>query len=153
MKKWSHLFLYVFTLANMFWISACGSFQRGGNYKLKIVSSILCLSCYWRTIFIYGLFLAFFNSREHSVVMHLVHIFSNNFPSGDSRYMSVVRFRSYCVFIHRIGSSCASRVLFSSKFLMVALVALFEVSKRKHKWVYFFPNIVLLVNSRERSIY
>lgn len=77
----------------------------------------------------------------------------NNLPAGDSSYTSVVRIKSDCVSIHRIGYSCANRVLSSSNFLMKAPVALFEVSKRKNKWVHFFPEIVLLANSRERKIY
>ena len=52
--------------------------------------------------------------------------------------MSVVRIKSYSVSIHRIGYSCANGVLFSSNFLMEALVALFEVSKKRTNGSIFF---------------
>lgn len=122
-------------------------------YKLKIVSIILCLLCYQRTGFVYGKFLAVFSSSAHSVIPLLVHVFVNNLPAGDSSYTSFVRLKSYCVSVHRTGYSCANRVLPSSNFLMEALVALFEVSKRKKKWVHFFPDIALLASSRDRKIY
>lgn len=64
-------------------------------YKLKIVSIILCLLCYKGTGFVHVKVLAIFSSSTHSVNAQLVHIFINNFPAGDSSYMSVIRIEFY----------------------------------------------------------